>query len=93
MLFSEQLQAAGYRNVLCGKWHVSGDEDPKDRGWEERAVTGAGATFHLRTIDDWRQGPRGQDSSGGERPRAMCNARAGATLPSTRHCPTVTKGL
>ena len=46
VLFSEQLREAGYRNVLCGKWHVSGDEDPKDRGWEERAVTGAGATFH-----------------------------------------------
>ena len=24
VLFSEQLKEAGYRNVLCGKWHVSG---------------------------------------------------------------------
>lgn len=69
VLFSEQLQDAGYRNVLCGKWHVSGDEDPKDRGWEERAVTGAGQTFHSRAIADWRNGTRGEDSSGGERPR------------------------
>jgi len=69
VLFSEQLQEAGYRNVLCGKWHVSGDEDPHARGWEERAVTGAGPTFHSRTIDEWRQGPRTEDTAGGDRPR------------------------
>jgi arylsulfatase A-like enzyme len=69
VLFSEQLQAAGYRNILCGKWHVSGEEDPKDRGWEERAVTAAGATLHSRTIEHWRQGPQHADSSGSERPR------------------------
>ncbi len=68
-LFSEQLRDAGYRTVLCGKWHVSGEEDPSDRGWEERAVTGAGNTFHSRSIDDWRQGPRTEDTSGRERPR------------------------
>lgn len=68
-LFSEHLKEAGYRTVLCGKWHVSGEEDPSDRGWEERTVTAAGTTFHSRSIDDWREGTRGLDSSGGERPR------------------------
>jgi choline-sulfatase len=68
-LFSEGLRDAGYRTVLCGKWHVSGEEDPKDRGWEERAVTAAGNTFHSRAIASWRAGPQNVDSSGGERPR------------------------
>ncbi|HET7558653.1 MAG TPA: sulfatase-like hydrolase/transferase, partial [Limnochordia bacterium] len=37
--FSEVLRASGYRLSLSGKWHVSRDEAPADRGWEERHVT------------------------------------------------------
>ena len=34
VLFSEELRAAGYRLAISGKWHVSRDIMPEDRGWE-----------------------------------------------------------
>jgi arylsulfatase A-like enzyme len=55
--FSELLAEAGYKLTLCGKWHVSVEEGPADRGWEEREVTGNKGTLHHRTIDQWRHGP------------------------------------
>ena len=55
--FSEQLRAAGYNLTLCGKWHVSVEEGPADRGWHEREITAAKGTLHGRSIDDWRTGP------------------------------------
>ncbi len=33
--WSEDLAATGYRMAYTGKWHVSVEESPKDRGWEE----------------------------------------------------------
>jgi len=33
--FSESLKEAGYRLAYSGKWHVSNEETPGDRGWEE----------------------------------------------------------
>ena len=66
--FSEGLRDAGYKLTLCGKWHVTAEEEPADRGWRERALTGARGTFNSRSIADWRSGPRGVDSSGEERP-------------------------
>jgi len=33
--FSEPLKDAGYRLAYAGKWHVSNEETPADRGWEE----------------------------------------------------------
>ena len=59
--FSEQLRDAGYDLTLCGKWHVSAEEAPADRGWNERAVTASHGTFHSRRIDDWRHAPYQQD--------------------------------
>lgn len=68
--FSELLQDSGYDLTLCGKWHVSVEEGPADRGWHEREVTGGKGTFHSRSIDDWRIGPRGPSTAEGEeRPR------------------------
>ena len=40
--FSEQLKDAGYRMFFSGKWHVSNEENPKDRGWEELKVSSPG---------------------------------------------------
>ncbi|MEZ4861400.1 MAG: sulfatase-like hydrolase/transferase [Caldilineaceae bacterium] len=70
--FAEELRTASYDLTLCGKWHVSAEEDPHDRGWHERAVTAAGSTFHSVSIEQWRQGGRGNDSTrsdNGARPR------------------------
>ena len=39
-LWSEDLAAAGYRLAWSGKWHVSVEETPADRGWEELMVSG-----------------------------------------------------
>jgi len=33
-LWSEDLAGAGYRMTFSGKWHVSAEEGPADRGWE-----------------------------------------------------------
>ncbi len=38
MLFSEELREAGYRLMITGKWHVSRDIMPEDRGWENRGT-------------------------------------------------------
>ncbi len=37
--FSEDLRESGYDMAYAGKWHVSGVEDPVDRGWDELMVT------------------------------------------------------
>ncbi len=34
-LFSEDLADAGYNMNYVGKWHVSAEEAPRDRGWRE----------------------------------------------------------
>jgi arylsulfatase A-like enzyme len=36
-LWSEDLAAAGYRMTFSGKWHISAEEGPADRGWETTA--------------------------------------------------------
>lgn len=54
--FSELLRDAGYTLTLCGKWHVSVEEGPVDRGWDEREVTTAKGALHHRAIDQWRRG-------------------------------------
>nr|WP_145156403.1 sulfatase-like hydrolase/transferase [Paenibacillus terrae] len=56
--FSEKLRAAGYDLFFSGKWHVSAEENPADRGWEElMVVAGKDAQMGL-TIPEWRAMPR-----------------------------------
>ena len=70
LTFSELLRAAGYDLTLCGKWHISAEEEPQDRGWQARSATAVGNTHHGVTIDQWRTGPLGVDSTTqAERPR------------------------
>lgn len=38
-MWSEDLRGAGYELHFVGKWHVSMDETPKDRGWIEHFVS------------------------------------------------------
>lgn len=66
--FSEQLRDAGYKLTLCGKWHVSREERPSDRGWDERAVTATAGTWHTRRVHEWRDGPRTPDTPADARP-------------------------
>lgn len=53
--FSEQLRAAGYNLSFSGKWHVSAEEDPVDRGWDELYVTAGRGSFHGLQIEQWRE--------------------------------------
>lgn len=65
-LFSEDLVDAGYRCMHAGKWHVSGEENPGDRGWEELIVDAHTNASHHRTIEQWRNEPTRDEES---RPR------------------------
>ncbi len=67
--FSEDLKDAGYHLAFSGKWHVSVDESPKDRGWEEYFVSSAKGTHHGRSwkqIQDGARLPEGVDRNPGE---------------------------
>ena len=54
-LWSEDLAEAGYRMHYSGKWHVSVEESPRDRGWTEHFVSAAAGTVHGRTWKQYRQ--------------------------------------
>ncbi|NLE46045.1 MAG: sulfatase-like hydrolase/transferase [Chloroflexi bacterium] len=54
-LWSEDLAAAGYDLRFCGKWHVSAEESPADRGWTEEFVSAAAGTIHGVDWDFYRR--------------------------------------
>jgi arylsulfatase A-like enzyme len=54
-LWSEDLADAGYQMHFSGKWHVSVEESPADRGWNEHYVSAAAGTHHGATWDYYRQ--------------------------------------
>ena len=60
--FSELLKLAGYRLIFTGKWHVSAEENPVDRGWEELMVTCKKTDFCGNSIIDWRNDANTKDS-------------------------------
>jgi choline-sulfatase len=66
--FGEQLRDQGYRLIFSGKWHVSAEDNPADRGWEELITTSTAGTHHGRSIEDWRQAAA-QPAETGERQR------------------------
>lgn len=45
-LWSQDLAAAGYQLHFCGKWYVSVEESPADRGWVQHFVSGDRGTHH-----------------------------------------------
>lgn len=55
--FSELLREAGYQLTYSGKWHVSNEEGPSDRGWDELIVTAnkGCSNLHHTSIDTWRR--------------------------------------
>lgn len=68
-MFSDGLKEAGYRLMYSGKWHVSDDEGPADRGWEELEVTANKGAYQHRSPDQWRD--QAPSDYSGERPRGM----------------------
>jgi len=54
-LWSEDLVEAGYTLHFSGKWHVSVEESPADRGWTEHFVSGAKGTHHGWTWEQYRK--------------------------------------
>jgi len=53
-LWSEDLAEAGYDLHFAGKWHVSIEEGPGDRGWREHFVSGTKGEHHGRKWDQFR---------------------------------------
>jgi len=62
-LWSEDLAEAGYDLRFCGKWHVSVEEMPGDRGWTDEFVSAAAGTHHGVTWDHYRELAREADPS------------------------------
>jgi len=54
-LWSEDLAEAGYAMAYAGKWHVSAEETPADRGWREIGATSVKGAFHGQRWDDYRR--------------------------------------
>jgi len=53
-LWSEDLAENGYSMHFSGKWHVSSEESPKDRGWHEHLVSGTAAEHHGKRWEDFK---------------------------------------
>ncbi len=53
-LWSEDLAQAGYRLEYSGKWHVSVEESPAQRGWHERFVSGTKGDLHGATWEHYK---------------------------------------
>jgi len=54
-LWSEDLAAAGYSLHFSGKWHVSVEESPADRGWIEHFVSAGKGTYHGWQWEQYRK--------------------------------------
>ncbi len=54
-LWSDDLAEAGYNLHYMGKWHVSVEESPKDRGWTEHTVSAVKGTHHGVTWDYYKK--------------------------------------
>lgn len=60
--WSEDLNAAGYQTAYFGKWHVSVEEGPEDRGWRKTAhVSGGKGTLHGQRWEQWQQWAAGEE--------------------------------
>lgn len=53
--FGEDLAAAGYNLAWSGKWHVSTEETPANRGWRELFVSSKGGDHHGPRWDTFRR--------------------------------------
>lgn len=68
-LWSEDLAEAGYDLHYSGKWHVSVEEGPGQRGWQEHFVSGVKGEHHGRHWDGYQhlaEAPASSDRLDGE---------------------------
>ncbi len=69
-LWSEDLATAGYALHFSGKWHVSAEESPADRGWIEHFVSAGKGVHHGWTWEQYRRlagdGKQGDEETRGE---------------------------
>jgi len=67
-LWSEDLSDAGYRMAWSGKWHISVEETPVDRGWhKEMRVGGTKPNEHGQAWESFRkQAEQPDDTERGE---------------------------
>jgi choline-sulfatase len=54
-LWSDDLAEAGYNLHYTGKWHVSVEESPRDRGWTEHTVSAVKGTHHGVTWERYQE--------------------------------------
>lgn len=54
-LWSEDLYKAGYKLYFSGKWHVSIEESPKDRGWQELFVSAHTGAIHGESWEHYQR--------------------------------------
>ena len=54
-LWSEDLAEAGYAMAFSGKWHVSVEEGPADRGWRELTASSGKGSFHGQRWQEYRE--------------------------------------
>jgi len=54
-LWSEELSEVGYQQHFIGKWHVSLEESPKDRGWIEHTATATAGAYHGWRWEQYKQ--------------------------------------
>jgi arylsulfatase A-like enzyme len=82
----QYLQEADYLLSYSGKYHISNDETPADRGWHE--VTPFHKVDPPKGRDRWQPDTVIRDSSGGERPSATIRRPGwGDTIRAQGHEP------
>lgn len=59
VLFSEELRDAGYNLIYTGKWHVSRNIGPEDRGWDTLGIKKAAFSDRRREPEFW-QAPKSE---------------------------------
>ncbi|MCA0991358.1 sulfatase-like hydrolase/transferase [Guptibacillus hwajinpoensis] len=63
----ELLNAANYDMYFSGKWHLSSEENPFDRGWKELKVTASKDAYMSTSIEEWSEVPHISENARRER--------------------------
>ena len=67
-MFSEGLRESGYHLSYSGKWHVTDEENPADRGWEELFVTAPKGSYMHTSFERWEKIAQ-EEKAAPDRPR------------------------